>query len=114
MVASKDCVQAMVAEDCRRRDLVYRRLNAMPGISCHQPEGTIYAFADFSSLGLSSEELAMAILEEVHVATESGSFYGQAGEGYLRICFGSEPYERLEEAMNRIERFVRARASDAA
>jgi len=114
MVASKDCVQAMVAEDCRRRDLVYRRLNAMPGVNCHQPEGTIYAFADFSSLGLSSEDLAMAILEDVHVATESGSFYGDAGEGYLRICFGSEPYERLEEAMNRIERFVRARASDAA
>ena len=29
-----------------------------------------------------------------------------SGEGHLRICFGAEPYERLEEAMDRIERYL--------
>lgn len=105
----QDCLREMVAEDCRRRDLVFRRLNAMPGINCHLPEGTIYAFPDFNSLGMPSTELALAILEQAHVAVESGSFYGPSGEGHLRICFGSEPYERLSEAMDRIDAFVNAR-----
>ena len=55
-----------------------------------------------------SSELALAILEQAHVAVESGSFYGPSGEGHLRICFGSEPYERLDEAMDRIDAFVNA------
>lgn len=96
-------VRAMVAEDRRRRDLAHRRLNDMEGVQCHLPEGTIYAFPDFSALGRSSGELARTLLQRAHVATESGSFYGAGGEGHLRVCFGSEPYERLEEAMDRIE-----------
>ncbi len=36
---------------------------------------------------------------------EAGSFYGEQGEGYLRVCFGSEPYERIEQAMDRLEYF---------
>ncbi len=107
LVASQDCVSEMVAEDCRRRDLVYQRLNEMPGVTCHKPEGTIYAFPDISSWGVSSNQLAEDILRSVHVATEAGSFYGKAGEGHLRICFGSEPYDRLAEAMDRIEQYLK-------
>lgn len=99
-------LEEMVSEDRRRRDLVYERLNAMPGVSCHLPEGTIYAFPDVSALGIPSAELADRLVEEAHVATEAGSFYGSTGEGHLRICFGSEPYERLEVAMDRIADFV--------
>ncbi len=46
----------------------------------------------------------------MHVATESGTFYGATGAGHLRICFGSEPYERLEEAMDRIEGYLKKKA----
>jgi aspartate aminotransferase len=109
ITGSMECVQAMVADDARRRDLVHRRLNALDGVSCALPEGTIYAFPDFGGLGMPSHDLAMALLEEAHVATEAGAFYGASGEGHLRICFGSEPYPRLEHAMDRIERFVRSR-----
>ncbi len=99
-------LEGMVAEDRRRRDMAHRRLNDMDGVTCHLPEGTIYAFPDFSALGLSSEELATLLLQRAHVATEAGSFYGPSGEGHLRICFGSESYERLQEAMDRIEAAV--------
>jgi aspartate aminotransferase len=102
----QDCVAEMVAEDRRRRNLVCKRLNAMPGVQCHVPDGSIYAFPDFSSYGLPSEDLAMALLKDVHVATEAGSFYGASGEGHLRICFGAASYERLDEAMDRIETFL--------
>jgi len=106
VTASQDCLEQMVAADRRRRDLVVARLNAMPRVRCHTPQGTIYALPDFSALGRSSQEMAEALLHESHVAVEAGHFYGASGEGHLRICFGSEPFERLEEAMDRIERYL--------
>lgn len=47
----------------------------------------------------------MAILKEAHVVVEAGSFYGPAGEGHLRVCFGSESEARVTEAMERLSRF---------
>lgn len=98
----QECLEEMLAEDCRRRDLVCRRLNALPGVRCAIPEGAIYAFPDVSGMGVPDARLAADLLQETHVAVEAGSFYGSAGAGHLRICFGSEPYERIEEAMDRI------------
>lgn len=102
-------VERMVADDRAKRDLVVQRLNQMPGIRCTAPEGTIYAFPDASETGLSSAALAEALLQEAHVVVEAGSFYGEAGEGRLRICFGSESTARIEEAMGRLSTWFNAR-----
>ena len=102
---SQDCVRDMVAEDRRRGDLVVRRMNAMPGVSCRMPEGTIYAFPDVSATGVPSEQIADELLEQAHVVVEEGTFYGDTGEGHLRVCFGAEPIERIEEAMDRLEEY---------
>lgn len=107
---SQEAVAEMVAEDCRRRDLVVERLNAMPGVRCPAPEGSIYAFPDISETGWEDGALARALLEETRVCVEEGAFYGQAGAGHLRVCFGAEPYERLEEAMGRMHAFLTAHA----
>ncbi len=101
----QDAVHEMVREDCRRRDLVVEHLNAMPGVRCPSPQGSIYAFPDISATGLTSADLARALLKETRVAVEDGAFYGAEGEGHLRVCFGAEPYERLEEAMRRMYAF---------
>lgn len=106
VAGGRGVVDEMVAEDRRRRDLLCSRLNAIEGIECPVPEATIYAFPNVSGLGLSSSELVTALLERGHVAVEDGGFYGPAGDGHLRICFGSEPYERLVEAVDRIEEVV--------
>lgn len=98
----------MLAEDSRCRALVCERMNGMSGVHCPQPEGSIYAFPDISGTGKTSEQLADEILEQCHVVVESGSFYGPNGEGFLRICFGSEPYERLEEALDRMAVYFNA------
>jgi len=98
-------LEEMVDDDRRKRDLVVSRLNQMPGVLCPRPEGTIYAFPDISGTGLKAQEAADAILENVDVVVEAGSFYGALGENHLRICFGSQSYERLEEAMDRLSRF---------
>lgn len=95
----------MVAEDHAKRDLVVHALNQMPGVTCREPEGTIYAFADIRATGIPSQQLAERILNEAHVVVEAGSFYGPAGEGFLRVCFGSESRTRIELAMERLRRF---------
>ncbi|WP_309083806.1 pyridoxal phosphate-dependent aminotransferase [Chelativorans sp.] len=95
----------MVDDDRRKRDLVVSRLNQMPGVVCPRPEGTIYAFPDISGTGLKAQEAADRILQEADVVVEAGTFYGPLGENHLRVCFGSQSYERLEEAMDRLSRF---------
>jgi aspartate aminotransferase len=95
----------MVADDRRKRDLVVSGLNQMPGVTCESPEGTIYAFPDISGTGLTSQQAADMILEEAGVVVEAGGFYGKSGDSHLRVCFGSESYERLEQAMDRLSTF---------
>ncbi|MXZ26948.1 MAG: pyridoxal phosphate-dependent aminotransferase [Gammaproteobacteria bacterium] len=106
---SQEAVEEMVREDCRRRDLVVERMNAMPGVRCPAPEGSIYAFPDITGTGWDDAALARALLKETSVCVEEGSFYGQAGAGHLRVCFGAEPYDRIEEAMDRMHAFLTAR-----
>ena len=105
ITGSQDEFNAMLAEDDRRRRLVCDRLNAIQGIVCPRPEGTIYAFPDVRAYTKSSNSLANELLEEAGIVIEDGGFYGAAGEGHLRVCFGSEPYEVLDEALSRIEDF---------
>lgn len=100
-------MHAMVEADRRKRDIVVAALNAMPGVTCRVPEATIYAFPDITGTGRSSNDLAMMILDAAHVVTEAGSFYGPAGEGHLRVCFGSVSEARLVEAMARLAAFFR-------
>jgi aspartate aminotransferase len=101
----QDCLAEMQAEDDRRRRLVVERMNRMKNVSCAIPEGTIYAFPDVSRVGKPSSQIARELLEQAHVVTEDGAFYGVAGEGHLRVCFGSEDYPILEEAMNRMHNY---------
>lgn len=104
----QDAMRAMVDADRRKRDIVVQALNQMPGVTCAEPEGTIYAFPDITGTGRGSQELALAILTQAHVVVESGSFYGPGGEGHLRVCFGSESEARVAEAMERMTRFFNA------
>ncbi|WP_299877044.1 pyridoxal phosphate-dependent aminotransferase [uncultured Sulfitobacter sp.] len=103
-----DVLAEMVADDKRRRDLVVARLNQMPGVRCPEPEGTIYAFPEITGTGLTAQDAADRLLQEAQVVVEAGSFYGAQGEGHLRVCFGSQTAERLEEAMDRMSRFFNA------
>ncbi len=98
----------MVARDRARRDLVVGRLNQMPGVRCADVEGTIYAFPDISATGLTAQDCADRLLTETGVVVEAGSFYGDAGEGHLRVCFGCADMAVLEDAMDRMQRFFNA------
>ena len=95
----------MVARDRERRDLVVGRLNQMPGVTCGDVQGAIYAFPDIKATGLNAQECADRLLRDTGVVVEAGSFYGAAGEGHLRVCFGCAEIDVLTDAMDRMQRF---------
>ncbi|WP_120505352.1 pyridoxal phosphate-dependent aminotransferase [Sulfitobacter mediterraneus] len=98
-------LQGMVDRDRERRDLVVSRLNQMPGVTCAPVEGTIYAFPDISATGLTAQDCADMLLAATGVVVEAGSFYGDAGQGHLRVCFGCADMDVLHDAMDRMQRF---------
>ena len=98
---SQQAVEGMLAEFRARRELVVEGLNAIPGISCRWPKGAFYAFPNITALGLSSAELADRLLLDHGVATLSGSSFGAAGEGYLRLSYATSR-DNLREALRRI------------
>jgi aminotransferase len=98
-------VRGMVAEYDRRRRLVVAGLNAM-GLRCAEPHGAFYAFPNIGSSGMNDETFAERLLMEERVAVIPGSAFGEAGAGHVRICY-AQRYELLEEALERMARFVK-------
>lgn len=71
------------------------------------PEGAYYVLADVSKLGFeTAREAALAILEQVKVATVPGTafFRGQSGERCVRVCYAKED-DVLAEACRRLRAF---------
>jgi aspartate aminotransferase len=85
----------------QRRDLICQRLNAMPGVSCHVPEGAFYVFPKFDFPGWSSVDVALEILKE-GVVCSPGSAFGKAGEGHLRFAY-TIGMEKIGAAMDIVE-----------
>ena len=98
-----NAVGTMVEEYRQRRDLFVKRLNAIPGFRCQQPEGAFYAWVNVEETGLPAEEVARVLLEEGGVAGIAGAAFGREGKNYLRFSLVSAP-ELLEEALERIAR----------
>ena len=103
-------VERMVAEYDRRRRRLVDGLNAL-GLETFEPRGAFYAFPRITSTGLSADVFTERLLTEEHVAVVPGDAFGPSGAGHVRMCYATS-YERLEEALLRIGRFVaRVRAT---
>ena len=76
----------MLSQYTARRDILLKGLNALPGVTCLAPEGAFYAFPNISKLG-KSQQVAEDWLKRAQLITVPGSAFGEAGEGFLRICF---------------------------
>ena len=91
----------------RRRDLVVDGLNRIPGISCLSPKGAFYVFPNITGTGFKSKPFADMLLDEHGVAALSGTAFGDAGEGYLRLSYANSE-ANLTEALERIDAAVKA------
>jgi alanine-synthesizing transaminase len=97
----------------RRRDITYRRLNEIPGISCVKPTAAFYAFPRLHIEQQDSEFVADLIRETGVVAVHGGGFGQRPGTRHMRIVFLPQE-EILEEAFNRLEKFMAERACKCA
>jgi aminotransferase len=97
-------VRRMVAEFDRRRRLMVKGVQEI-GLALSEPKGAFYVFPSIRSTGMDDFEFAERLLDEESVAVIPGSAFGDGGRGHVRMCYAS-PYNLLEEALERIGRFV--------
>ena len=104
---SQNYINDFVSEMKKHRDLVVRRLNEMPGLSCSNPKGAFYAFPKIEDNKFGSDkEFVTKLLESKGVLTVHGSGFGeQYGSGHFRLVY-LPSLEILDSAMNKIEEFV--------
>ncbi|MEM4382304.1 MAG: pyridoxal phosphate-dependent aminotransferase [Candidatus Caldarchaeum sp.] len=101
-----DEISHMVEEYRRRRDAVYNKLQEVEGVSCVKPRGAFYLFPNFEkAVPLKSLDLALHILDAVHVSTVPGSSFGENGEHHLRIACTSN-VNRLVDGVEKIKTVV--------
>lgn len=100
-----DDVEEMRREYNYRRRYIVDGFRAM-GLSCFEPLGAFYVFPCIKSTGMTSEEFCQNLLEEEKVAVVPGNAFGESGEGFIR-CSYAYSIENIQEALKRIERFVK-------
>jgi aminotransferase len=103
--SGEPAVRDMVAEYDRRRKLIVGGLNRL-GLPTFEPRGAFYAFPDISVAGMDADTFAQKLLEEERVAVVPGTAFGKGGDGFVR-CSYATAYEKIEEALRRIETFMR-------
>ncbi len=113
----QDCVVEMRETFKRRAVLLYEELKKTPGLDLPKPQGTFYAFVDFSTyfgrktpqgqVIKGSLEMGDYLLEEARVATVPGIAFGE--DRFLRISFANAEEEilkginRIKEALQKLD-----------
>jgi LL-diaminopimelate aminotransferase len=87
-----------------RRDVVVKALKEI-GLDLDTPKATFYVWAPVPS-GFTSSDFCFKVLDAANVWMIPGSMYGKHGEGYFRIAL-THPAKRLQEAMDRLRKFMR-------
>jgi aspartate/methionine/tyrosine aminotransferase len=94
-----------VGELRQRRDFLVDALASMPGVTPVKPAGGFFVMARLEGVS-DSKRAALALIDQQHVVTIPGVFFGRAGEGYLRLSYGAATRERLATACARIAEFL--------
>jgi len=112
ITGDQSTVEVMRQEFDRRRRYMLGRLRAMPGISCPEPTGAFYTFPQVSAhygkqyqgeVIDGSLAFCRLLLEHEKVAAVPGVAFG--GDAYIRLSYATG-MAQIEEALNRLERFL--------
>ena len=77
----------------------------IPDLTVTRLEGTYLVWVDCRSLGMTSDQLVDSLLANERLWLNSGTMYGSAGEGFVRINIAC-PRSRLADALERFRRNV--------
>ena len=107
-----DAVHAMGEAFNRRRKLIVKLLNEVPGFECPTPAGAFYVYPSVKGVfgksirgktPTTSAELATILLEEVEVAAVPGEAFGPSG--YLRFSYATSDAD-IVEGIGRIKQLL--------
>lgn len=105
LTGPQDEARAMVEQFDKRRQIIVRELNNLPGFRCADAAGAFYAFPNIEGTGMTAREAQDRFLAEAGVATVAGTSFGAWGEGYLRFSYANS-IENIETALTRIAKLL--------
>jgi len=112
LTSSQEPTHRMREEFAKRRRYIVDRLNAMPKIRCHSPEGAFYVFPNVSALYgkrsgnkaiTNSTEFTTFLLEAARIAVVPGVEFGN--DNHVRISYATS-MANIEKGMNRMAEAV--------
>lgn len=98
-------IAMMVGEYDRRRRFVYQGFHDI-GIDVFEPEGAFYIYPEIGKFGLDAEAFCDRLLNDYKCAIVPGTAFGEGGERFARVSYAYS-IKHIEEALNRIEAFVK-------
>ena len=102
---SQDCVREMLEVFAQRRQVILEAIRSIPGLTCPQPEGAFYVFANIGKTGMNSIEFCDALLETHQVAVIPGIAFG--ADDCIRISYATD-MNTIQTGMERLSKFVQS------
>jgi aspartate/methionine/tyrosine aminotransferase len=114
LTGPQDDAERMRQSFRKRRDLIVRLLNDLPGFQCAAPGGAFYAWPNVTEAcriagAKDSEELRTRLLHEAGVAVLADTHFGPRVESegqHIRFSYAASD-AAIEEGMRRIDAFMR-------
>ena len=97
-------LKAMVAEFDRRREIIVRGLNSIPGVRCDWPDGAFYVFPNIEGTGMTGTEYAVRLLA-AGVAVTPGVGFGERWDTHIRLSYATSE-ERIQSGLTRMREAV--------
>lgn len=99
------CTNDILETFAKRREVLINEFKKVPLVRCNIPEATFYVMVDISATNMTSEEFALTLLREEHVAVVPGIAYGKSCDKYVRIAFTLNE-DKIIEGVGRFKRFI--------
>ncbi len=105
LTGDQQCVTDMREEFDIRRQYMFERLSAIPGVSAVKPLGAFYVLANVSSLGLKSQNFSDRLLSKSNVAVVPGIAFGD--DRTVRLSYATS-LDVIKTGLDRIEEFCKS------
>ena len=100
-----DSINDMMKHFTKRRNLIHKGLNELPGVTCSLPGGAFYAFPKVIETGMNGEEFCKKAMHEAGVAIVPGTAFGKTCNDYVRFSFAASE-ENISQALENIKKML--------